>query len=340
VNDIIRNCLATVRLANPETYRNTVVFPLISRSFPACNWQTLGEGTQAGTLTITEVTQGGSVPHLKVVNQGSRPVLLIDGEELLGAKQNRVLNTSILIKENSETIVPVSCSERGRWSYSSPKFAYAGAVMAHKIRAFKSRSVARSLLTRQSFQSDQGGVWKGIDELHSSAGTSSPSSAMHHAFEAFKNDIQQCLATFKCLPDQTGVLVVVDGKVAGFDLIPHAPIYAREHEKLLKSYVMDAVICREPDQKPADTEAAKSVAEAFLKEAADAEEQQFPSVGYGRDFRYNARAASGSALLHEDTLVHAAFFAAPDAPKPRSQTSSSSTSQTAPMPDSVKPPEG
>lgn len=46
---------------------------------------------------MTEVSEAGSVPSLRVVNKGERAVFLLDSEELVGAKQNRILNTSVLI---------------------------------------------------------------------------------------------------------------------------------------------------------------------------------------------------------------------------------------------------
>jgi hypothetical protein len=36
------------------------------------------------------------VPQLLFINDAMRPVLLLDGEELVGAKQNRVLNLTVL----------------------------------------------------------------------------------------------------------------------------------------------------------------------------------------------------------------------------------------------------
>ncbi len=93
-----------------------------------------------GLVTVTEVSQSGSVPELKVVNKADVPVLLLDGEELAGAKQNRVLNTTILLMEHSETIIPVSCTEHGRWDYATPSFSESGNVMAHQLRARKASS--------------------------------------------------------------------------------------------------------------------------------------------------------------------------------------------------------
>jgi hypothetical protein len=65
-------------------------------------------------------------------------VLLLDGEELAGAKQNRVLNTTILLQENSETIIPVSCTEQGRWAYATMEFSESGNIMNRSVRSKKS----------------------------------------------------------------------------------------------------------------------------------------------------------------------------------------------------------
>ena len=113
-------------------------------------------------LTVTEVTEGGTVPELKVINRGEKPVLLLDGEELSGAKQNRVLNTTILLKEKSETVIPVSCTEHGRWSYRSSHFEESGHIMSAKLRRVKNASVHENLKAVHAFRSDQGAVWDEI----------------------------------------------------------------------------------------------------------------------------------------------------------------------------------
>ena len=136
-----------------------------------------------GVLTVTEVHEGGTVPELKVINQGEKPVLLLDGEELAGAKQNRVLNTTILVMEKSETIIPVSCTEHGRWDYATPAFAESGNIMSHNIRAKKASSVHQTLKQAMSYRGNQGEVWDGIQNLSTEANVHSPTSAMRDIFE-------------------------------------------------------------------------------------------------------------------------------------------------------------
>ena len=80
----------------------------------------------AGVFTVTEMSQGGAVPLLTVVSEATRMVLLLDGEELVGAKQNRILNTSVLVPAKSKIIIPVSCVEQGRWRHVSPDFKSGG----------------------------------------------------------------------------------------------------------------------------------------------------------------------------------------------------------------------
>ena len=147
--------------------------------FPLADWLTLGQALEQRLLSVSEVSRSGSVPELIVTNRADRPVLLLDGEELVGAKQNRVFNTTILLKEQWEKVVPVICTEQGRWAYISAAVADAKVVMASKIPVQKMMAVSESLAASEGFKSDQGEVWAEIDALHAKAGTSSPTGAMH-----------------------------------------------------------------------------------------------------------------------------------------------------------------
>jgi len=72
-------------------------------------------------IQITELDNEGSVHELKLSNLGKKTVLIIKGEELVGAKQNRIVNSSFLIAGKTKVVIPVSCVEQGRWKESIKK---------------------------------------------------------------------------------------------------------------------------------------------------------------------------------------------------------------------------
>ena len=73
----------------------------------------LGTAIEAGQAVVEEVNESGSVPNLVVTNKADRPLLISEGEILVGAKQNRVVNVTVLVAAGVKFLMPVSCVEAG-----------------------------------------------------------------------------------------------------------------------------------------------------------------------------------------------------------------------------------
>jgi hypothetical protein len=300
----IKGYLESIRLGELQVHNHVAVIPLFGGNGFGLDYLTMKEALEGHLLRVTEVTEGGNVPELKVINQGEKPVLLLDGEELSGAKQNRVLNTTILLRKKSETVIPVSCTEHGRWSYSSSHFDDSGYIMSAKLRRIKNASVHENLKSARSFRSDQGAVWDEIAVQANINKVSPITGAMKDVLEAKKEDLDAFLEYFPVVSDQNGLLVLVNGKIAGLDMVSRAPAFGTLHPKLIRSYVMDALT-----EKPVKgKESSRGKADAFLNKILQCKEHKFDSVGYGQDYRYEGKKIVGSALVHENTVIHMAFF--------------------------------
>lgn len=157
--DHVKTAVSSLKPGEPTTHGGLTVFPLTSGFRSKLRYLLLEEGLRKDLVTIREVSEGGSVPELKVENRADLPVLIVDGEELVGAKQNRVANLTMLIPAERTTIIPVSCVEAGRWSYRTPHFGVTDRVQNARGRAEKLESVRHSIREQGSRRSDQGRVW-------------------------------------------------------------------------------------------------------------------------------------------------------------------------------------
>jgi hypothetical protein len=290
-----------LQVEEPQVYGPLAVFPLRLAENGGPGYVTLRQAIAGGQAAITEVSEGGSVPELRVVNKGDRRVLVLDGEELRGAKQNRVLNTSILIGGHSSLVVPVSCTEQGRWSYASREFSESEVVADRQVRFAMKESVNANLASGAGHRSDQGRVWQEVGALHARHMTSSPTGAMRDAYETRKGDLDAVLAAFPLQDGQQGVLVLHGARVVGLDLVSRAQQYAELHDKLLRSYAFEALVA---GGEPGD----RAVAHAFLERIAGLPGRRYKSPGLGWDVRYEGAGVLGSALTYRGHAVHAAFF--------------------------------
>ena len=229
MNQTIEKVLAAIELGPVQQFGELAVLPIVTAAKPLFAYVSLGEALGAGTLVIGEVSEGGSVPQLTVANSGGAPVLLVDGEELVGAKQNRVLNASTMVPAKSSLVLPVSCTEVGRWRHVSRVFADSGVVAAQSVRRKKSLSVQRGLEHGMLFRSDQGEVWDDIEKLQARSGTSSATGAMRDAFAAHERTLEECVASIPLLDGQVGMVALFGDKVVGLDLVSRPEVYAALH---------------------------------------------------------------------------------------------------------------
>lgn len=231
-------------------------------------------------------------------------------EELKGAKQNRILNTTILIAAGTSLDVPVSCTERGRWDYQSAEFSSSGSLAHASLRKCKAAVVANSLHTHASHVSDQGAVWNEIENLHAAAKSdgSSRTRAMKNAYKGHQRELDEFTREVPCHNGQCGLIAVIGDRVEGIDILSTPEAYGRLHKRLVDSHAMDFLIRKNASsRKPLDPEAPAR----FLAEAAKAQESQHPTPGLGCDHRLSFRWGYGAALRVEETIVHLALFGGP-----------------------------
>ena len=309
----------SLTVASPVTVQNLTVFPLTRSASTGPAYLPSITALQAHGLAVTEISDGGSVPNLLVENPSEHLVLLLDGEELRGAKQNRIINTTLLLAARSKTVVPVSCTESGRWSYASATFSHSGTVMSTKARRKKTRSVSHSLQMSAQPTSDQGEVWSEVEELHGKIGSHSSTSAMAAAYEKMRGELNEAMERMPVLQNQCGLIAMINGQPVGMDLLSRCDAYATLHPQLVQSYAMEALATgragmAKRGNKPAAKEDDASgepdtlVAKVFLERCAAIKGNAFRSVTLGQDWRFTEGNIVGSGLEFEKTWIHMAYF--------------------------------
>src|SRR3989442_8320362 len=207
--DVVRNWLdhgspAGVRLGSPQTADGLTLIPIFHAG-PELDYITLADAQKQGSLQVTELDEAGAVSAVVVENGSNLPVLMIDGEILIGLKQNRVLNTTILVPPKTTLTVPVACVEAGRWRPTSARAARADYSLSPKIRALKRRSVTLSARAFRSFTADQRAAWDEVANHLGDLGVHSGTLAYSDIEEQRRPEIEARLSELQPMAGQSGV---------------------------------------------------------------------------------------------------------------------------------------
>ena len=304
--------LAALEIGMPKKHGGLCVYPLLGADLGRTPYTLLEAALASGSIIIKEESAGGSVPTLTLTNTGTGCVFLLDGEELLGAKQNRIVNTSVLAGPNSTLSLPVTCVEAGRWRQDTAQFASGGSHYNARGRQRKVAEVSASLARSGRADSDQGRAWDDIGgKLHRLA-VPSQTAALHDITDRYEPALRAYADAFsEALPGQVGAVFALGREIIGADLFDRSQTLAGLLPKLTASYALDAL-----EEAGTDAPPPVAVAAAWLAQAARAETTLHPAVGFGADLRLSGPKLSGAALEYSGAAVHLSLFAAAGAASP------------------------
>ncbi len=321
LNKNISELLTGLQTGEMQVHNSMAVFPLLSKHSAFEGMTGLDEAFEKKCIEFKEVSKSGSVPNLLAINKCKHKVLILEGQELKGAKQNRTLNTHILLAENSETVIPVSCTEQGRWSYKKTHFDLTDKLVSHNLRRKINMSVKDGLKFDKAFISNQAEVWDEIESYMISFDKFNPTSSYDDFFEEIKVDLRDYEGKFPVLENQVGVVVFIDGKLEGVEFVNDTKIYKQNHDKIIKSYMIDdfKIYTGKRKKKSGKFELAdldytaregemKAIIDKFFKEVIVSYYTIHKSPGLGSEYRLTESEVEGNILVFEEKPLVAHLF--------------------------------
>jgi len=295
-----------VQVGSPLSHEALRVFPLFNATRDGINYLLSEKAITEGAVTVEEVNESGSVPNLVVNNQADSLILFLEGEELRGAKQNRVLNTSVLVAALSKTTIPVSCVERGRWRYKSQYFGSGGSHASSKLRHVLKKSVSLSSVEGRGHGSDQGEVWKEVGRQRESLGSHSLTEAMADTYENYRPRLAEFHDRLKYVEGATGLAVGIGKKIVSVDLFDKPSTCRDVWNRLMTGVIMDAIEAGSSADRAEGAEV-----QNLLKLLRDATWRKTTAVGVGDEYRLDTEDDKhASVLVFKDTVVHGSLVMA------------------------------
>ncbi len=156
--------LEKLKLGKAQVLEPYTVYPLCVEETAAPDPGLLltHQAIEAQVLEILEKGEG-EVQELEALNKGDQPVVILEGDTLVGCKQNRVVARSVILGRGKRTPIPVGCMEQGRWSWRSGRFGSGAMRLAPSVRSASIREVREAKKRRMAKASlDQGRLWQDV----------------------------------------------------------------------------------------------------------------------------------------------------------------------------------
>ncbi len=291
--------IEALTLKEPFFIHNIRLFP-ITGEIGHDGFTTLEEGISSKEIVI-EDTRG--VNEVTIRNLSEQQFFAIDGEEIIGARQNRILNTDVYIEPHREYTVPVTCIEQHRWS-GGQTFAEAGFAVTPSLRSTLALSVNASLNQKKGFISNQSLIWSKIENTLKSTRISSMTSSFHDVYKTLGDMVNELMEGFDSIKDAVGFAAFINDRFIAMDIFASNSLYQKFEKKLLKSYILDGYI-----RKYTREQGISISPDSIIKNIANTECKTFNSPTKGTELRGLSEGIIVKAYLLEENPLHVSAFA-------------------------------
>ena len=273
-------------LGEPRSFGGLTLVPLFPAEPPELEYIGLDEAIVRG-LTVSEIGAEGIVEMLALDNPLSDCVLLYEGEELVGAKQNRIVQETILAGAQSTLKIPATCVERGRWARRTEHFAPAPRAAYPTLR--------------RAQREGQGAVWAEVSAKAMRLAAHSSTEAAEAIYVSRRVSLGEYAQALPRLDGQSGVVVSIAGRIVCLDFVSRPDVFAGLYLKLLRGYALDAI------EAPAERRLSKTALGRFLGELELAERVRRPAVGLGEEAELAGYAIGRELSVDGEVVAVSAF---------------------------------
>jgi hypothetical protein len=290
-------------LGQPQVAGALAVFPVLGAE-PRTAYRGLAQALNLGAF-VKEISEQGSVGDVRVSNPTDQALLVYEGEEIEGARQNRSFDAHVLVPADTELTLSVSCVERGRWDEHrrSARFSSAPHTPDPELRRVKRARANESASSGYSARADQHEVWNEVASRLSEHGVASPSAALSDVFRARRAALDELRNRIHHVSDQLGAVVEISGRPVALDLTGRPEVFADLLPRLAAGYALQAL-------NASDAAPNERAAHGFLTAALEAPRRWLPTAGMGDGFAISQLGVDGSGHVVGTELIALSAFPA------------------------------
>jgi len=289
-------------ISDPVKKNNITIFFLQSKTKLENNFLTLEESISKSLVDIKEVNSKGTIRYLKVSNKSNQKLLILGSEQIIGnaLKQNRVVNNTTLVPEQTTILLSVSCCEKNRWSP-----AVANNICTSESLYFTKGRINNSVDIFDNNKTDQFKIWDDIAEKLDEFNTKSFTGTLEDTYNKNKLYFDEITKYFKINENDVGVVAAIGNRLVNVEIFSSNKLLKIYFPKIIKSLVFESY------KKTSQNYllGLKDVYKLFrLIEFSEKKLHKPHNDCLGEEIRFNSDRVVGSCLNYKEKLLHFSGF--------------------------------